>query len=197
MNPLPVRRAAAVFLPLACVATLLCGLLYAVVQQDLRSGANDPQLQLAEDAARALDGGAGPASVVGSPPVDIAASLAPFLEVFDASGNVLASSARLDGRDPVPPIGVLDHARTSSPNAVTWQPRAGVRIASVTVAWQGGTVLAGRSLREVERREDRLLLLVGAGWAGTMVALVVVSVLTARLLGGAGTDRRSELLADG
>ena len=49
-----------------------------------------------------------------------------------------------------------------APNVVTWQPREGVRVATVTARWGGGTVMAGRSLREVERREDQALLLVAA-----------------------------------
>ena len=51
-----VRRALAFFLPVAVLATLTCGLIYAEVQQDQRSGANDPQVQLAEDAAARLNG---------------------------------------------------------------------------------------------------------------------------------------------
>ena len=76
------------------------------------------------------------------------------------------------------------------PCGVTWQPREGIRIASVTVRWSGGTVLAGRSLREVERLEDQALLLVAAGWAATMAALAVACVaaswLAGRLRDGAG-----------
>ena len=55
MRSLVVRRALAFFLPVAVLATLCCGFVYTAVQQDLRMGANDPQLQLAEDAAAFLD----------------------------------------------------------------------------------------------------------------------------------------------
>ena len=50
-----VRRALAFFLPVAVPATLCCGLVYAADQQNLRSGANAPQIQMAQDAASALD----------------------------------------------------------------------------------------------------------------------------------------------
>ena len=181
MSTLPrrslVRVAFATFLPLAVLATLLAGLVYGVAQQGLRSGANDPQLQLAEDAAQALDAGGDPSAVVGQGMVDVAASLASFVVVYDATGRVLASSGRLDGADPVPPSGVLEHAAVDVPNMVTWQPREGVRVATVTARWDGGTVMAGRSLREVERREDQVLLLVAAGWVVTMAALAVASIV--------------------
>jgi hypothetical protein len=36
--------------------------------------------------------------------------------------------------------------------------------------------MAGRSLREVERREDQVLLLVAAGWVVTLVALALASI---------------------
>ncbi len=178
---LVIRRALAFFLPVAVLATLCCCLVYGAVQQDLRMGANDPQRQLAEDAARALDAGTPPTTLVGSATIDLAVSLAPFIVIFDPSGHVLATDGQLDGHDPVPPPGVLDAARQNPPNAVTWEPRAGVRIASVTVPWHGGTVLAGRSLREVERQEDNLLLIAAAAWIVMLGALAVAALVAAWL----------------
>jgi hypothetical protein len=178
MNEL-LRRVIAIFLPVAAVATFATGLVYLEVQHDLRSGANEPQLQLAEDDAAALDAGADPATLVAPRKVDLARSLAPFVVVFDQAGTVLATDGMLDGRDPVPPPGVLDSARRSSPNTVTWQPRAGVRIAQATVAWSGGTVLAGRSLREVERRIDEAGALAAFAWLVGILGLAVVSAVAA------------------
>ena len=90
------RRAIALFLPAAVLATLACGLVYAEVQQSLRSSANDPQYQLATDAAVKLDAGASPASVVGSSAeIDLAASLAPFVIVFDRNHSIVATNASL------------------------------------------------------------------------------------------------------
>jgi hypothetical protein len=177
MVTIVLRRAFAFLLPAAVLLTLACGVAYLLVQQDLRTGADEPQLQMAEDAAAALDGGAAPRSLVAGPVVDIAASLAPYIVVYDTSGAVLAAGGQLDGHDPVPPIGVLQGARADPPNRVTWQPRAGVRVATVSVPWSGGTVLAGRSLRDVERREDLLLLLAGAAWLAGLAAVTGASLL--------------------
>jgi hypothetical protein len=176
------RRTAAFFLPLAVLATATCGLAYAETQQALRSGANDPQVQLAEDAGTRLDAGATPSSVVDtSYAVDLARSLAPFVIVFNAQGLILASNASLDGGQAAPPKGALESARPGSPNAVTWQPRDGLRFATVTVAWKGGTVLAGRSLRVVEEREANAELIAGAAWLAMLAALAAASVLAAWL----------------
>jgi hypothetical protein len=76
---------------------------------------------------------------------------------------------------------VLDAVRPGSPNAVTWQPREAVRIATVTVTWKGGTVLAGRSLRLVEQRETTAELIAGAAWLATLAALAAASVFAAWL----------------
>jgi hypothetical protein len=51
-----------------------------------------------------------------------------------------------------------------------------VRIASVTVPWHGGTVLAGRSLREVERQEGNILLVSAAAWVVMLGALAVTTL---------------------
>jgi hypothetical protein len=87
-------------------------------------------------------------------------------------------SARIDALDggiPVPPHGLLDAAKPGSPSAVTWQPRDGVRIATVTVAWKSGFVLAGRSLDRVEKQEWNAELLAGAAWLCILAALAAAS----------------------
>jgi len=175
-----IRRAVAIFLPLAFLATLASGLAYVETQQELRSSANDPQFQLAEDAAARLDSGARPTDIADTAnPVDIATSLSPFVTVFDANGTVLASNATLDGGQPVPPRGVLQAATGGSPPSVTWQPRPGVRVAAVTIAWKGGTVMAGRSLRRVEQQEWNAQLIAGAAWLVAMAGLAVASAVAA------------------
>jgi len=176
------RRGLTIWLPVAAAATVLAGLIYAAVQHDLRSGANDPQVQMAEDAARALDHGALPSSVVAPSAVDMATSLAAFLIVVDRSGQPVASSAELHGRSPVPPAGVLDAARRTGENTLTWQPEAGVRIASVTVPYRDGYVVAGRSLRLVEQRESDVELIVGLGWLATLVVSAVVTAVALTVL---------------
>ena len=179
--PVRLRLAILVFLPLAVVATGLAGLVYLVAQQDGRWLANEPQVQLAEDAAARLDAGGTPGDQVGPASVDIARSLAPFVVVYGTAGTILATDGTLDGQPPAVPAGVLTSARVTGRDAVTWQPRPGVRIATVTVAWNGGTVLAGRSLRLVEEHADSLEVIVGGGWLATLAALAVAAGAVARL----------------
>lgn len=174
------RRAAAFFLPAAATLTIAAFLAFVAVQQDLRIGANDLPQRLAEDGVAALDGGSGPAVVAGAPPVSIESSLDPFVAVFDAKGTLLATNGSLAGRPPAPPIGVLSAGATGR-DAVTWQPKPGVRVALVALPWKGGTVVAGRSLRAIESRIDAIQVLVAAGLLAGLAVLAVVAAIAARL----------------
>jgi fructose-specific phosphotransferase system IIC component len=171
-----------VFTPVVVAATIVIALVYAVGQQNLRIGANDPQVQMAEDAAARLVAGATPASVIPPQRVDIGQSLAPFLIVFGHDGQPLASSASLDGQLPTPPNGVFGNIPAGGRHEITWAPRSDVRQAAVIVAYRDGFVLAGRSLRLVEQREDALGQLTVFFFivmvAGTGVAALITSWVT-------------------
>ena len=165
------------WLPLAAVITLLSGLIYLAVQQSLRWGANDPQIQMAEDAAVALTAGGTPESVLTSAQVEISSSLSPFMVVYNAAGEPVVSSALLHGATPALPSGIFDYTRQKGEDRVTWQPEAGVRIAAVVVAYGGsqpGFVLTGRSLREVEIRESQVEQITGIAWVVSLAVLLIV-----------------------
>jgi hypothetical protein len=165
------------WLPLAAVTTLLCGLVYLAVQQSLRWGANDPQIQMAEDAATALAAGGTPESVLPADQVEISTSLEPFMVVYGDKGQALASSGLLHGAAPLLPPGIFDHTRQNSEDRVSWQPETGVRVAAVVVAYGGahpGFVLAGRSLREVEKRENQVEQITGIVWLVGLAGLLVL-----------------------
>jgi hypothetical protein len=174
------RHILRIWVPLAVAVTGLAGLVYGAVQQDLRQNANDPQIQIAEDTAAALSGGATVESQLPAGIVPMESSLAPFVMIFDADGNLAASSALLHGAAPALPDGVLAYTFAHADDRVTWQPAAGVRIAAVVVHYAGsggGYVLAGRSLREVEIREDNLFTIAALAWAVTLAASLVVLLL--------------------
>src|SRR5436190_8138570 len=196
--PRAVARAILIWVPLAVAATGLALLVDVAAQQVIRTSADEPQVQLAEDAAAHLDAGATPVGVVPPGTVDLARSLAPYVLVFDDRGALLAGSATLHGQAPSFPSGVLASARARGENRVTWQPEAGVRSATVTVPWRGGYVVAGRSLREAEARVDRLQLLIAAFWlalvAGTGgVALVASFAFSLLFDTGRGSNARGAI----
>jgi hypothetical protein len=176
MNPF--INAAKQFIMLSMVLTLACGICYVAVQQTLRQSANDPQIQMAEDAAAALAKGETPEAFGESAKkIDMARSLAPFLIIFDDNGQPIVSTVQLNGKTPAPPAGVFPYARTHGENRVTWQPRTDVRNATVIVHYAGqkpGFVLTGRSLREVEARISAIGHLIAAGCAVSTLALLMV-----------------------
>ncbi|MGD0913143.1 MAG: hypothetical protein ABR928_14710 [Terracidiphilus sp.] len=166
---------------LAGISTVLALFLYAIPQQVLRLGANDPQIAMAGDAAARLEQGQPPSEAVpAGSEVDMARSLSPFVIAYDDAGVPVASQAQLNGQTPVPPRGVFDYVRTHGEERISWQPlyRDGqrVRIAAV-VQRVGGTrpgfVLAGRSLREEESRQEQVLRMAQVAWLA-MLALIVI-----------------------
>jgi hypothetical protein len=173
------------WLPLAVVITAFSGLAYLSVQQNFRLSANDPQIQMAEDTAQSLLSGNPPENLLPPFKVDISQSLSPFTIIFDKDGRPSTSSAVLDGKTPLPPAGVFADTKNSGETRFTWEPKDGVRSAAVAVYYKGkneGFVLAGRSLREIEKREDHLMSIVFSAWilslAATFLLVAFLSVLT-------------------
>ncbi len=154
------------WMPLAVGISVIPLLIYLTIQQDIRIGANDPQIQMAEDLAVTLNSGK-TATVSGQ--IDVAKSLAPFTIVYDKEGNLISSNASLNGKTPVVPQGVLDGSAKGE-NRVTWQPQAEVRLASVIVSYNKGYVLIGRNMREIEFREDQQFNNIILGWLITLAA---------------------------
>ncbi len=165
-------------LPLTLALLIVVGFVYAAVHQTYRQNANDPQIRLAGDIAAQMSAGSLPEDAIDtkSIKVDPRKSLAPFGVIVDSNGKVTASSMAMDSATPLPPKGVLTASTLDHQNRVTWQPERGVRIALVVQAYKHdqftGYVLVGRSLKEVEVREDMLF------WMAAVTAGVVV------LLGG-------------
>lgn len=163
-----------IWIPLAITITCLSGLIYLVVQQDIRISANDPQIQIAEDLAGQLSNGQNPSALIPGAKTDISKSLANFIILFNKDGQLIGTSAVLDGKNPVIPQEVFVNLKKSQgyETRFTWQPKTGVRSAVVVVYYKGqtpGFVLIGRSLREIEIRESQQEIIVFAGWIVTML----------------------------
>ncbi len=181
------------WLPLAVGGTVVFITLYAVVQQNYRQNANDPQIELAESAAQALSSGFPiDALFQGANRIDMSKSLAPFGMVFDDKGTPLASSGFNGSSSPeLPPSGIFDYVRAHGEDRVTWQTPTGQRFAAVVHGWKNttirtatgtpasGFVLAARSLRLVEEREDQLSWITFFGWLGFIVLTFVLQLGTA------------------
>jgi hypothetical protein len=136
---------------------------------------------MVEDAANAINNGAEPQSLVNSAaPVEISKSLAPFLVIYDATGNGIASNATLNGKALEIPKGVLDYVQKNGADMASWQPQQGVRQAMVAMRaakGKGYTVVAGRSLRKIEERIGLLGQQVLFGWFVSLIGLLAVAII--------------------
>lgn len=165
----------------AAIITLMCGIVYTTVQQSFRADANDPQFQMAEDAADALSNGADPKSLIPSTAnVEISKSLAAFIIIDDDAENIAATNATLNGKAIKIPAGVIPYIQKNGSDAVSWQPQPGVRLAMVglhTTAGKGYVVFTGRSLRKVEERIGKLGKQVLFGWICSLIGMFIIAFL--------------------
>ena len=170
------------WLTMVVVITFLCGFIYVSVQQTLRQDANDPQIQVAEDLANQLSRTARPPTL--NAVIDLKKSLATFVIIFNIKGKPVSSTAYLDNQIPVPPLGVFQFAEKFNENRITWQPQNNVRLASVIVPYGNklGFVLVGRSLREVEKRVDKITLFAAITWLGAIFGSLIVLILNKFLI---------------
>jgi hypothetical protein len=153
------------------VITIVFGTIYVIGQQSLRIGANSPQIQIAEDAAVALNNGTNPVSFANNK-VDMGESLSPFIIIYDKSGKVVSGDGYLNNKIPSVPFGVLQNSVGKDYSFVTWQPQSNVRIASVSVSAENYFVFSGRSLKEVEKQEQSQLQFAEFGWALSVIVVI-------------------------
>lgn len=151
------------------LVTVFSGFVFIAVQQEIRHTANDPQIQIAEDAQNALTQGFSMESVIPSgSKVDLAISLSSFIVLFDEEGNPIGGNALLNGKLPRLPQGVFGYVRENGEDRVTWQPQPELRFAAVITRYAGakssGFILVARSLREVEERQIQLLMQAAIAW---------------------------------
>lgn len=170
------------FLPIGVASTALALMSYVAVQQDLRQSANDPQIQMAEDAAIAMQQGATADTAIGTTRVSAKTGLlAPFITITDDHYKVLATSLQGGSKDFVPPAGAFEYAKTNGEDRITWQPDSLTRLAAVIVPYktsqQSGFVMTARSLKEVEKRENQLTNTIALGWVVLMVLTFIFTLI--------------------
>lgn len=161
------------------LTTIFFGTLYITQQQQLRMGANDPQIQHASDTAAQLNAGT-PPNVLVTGKVNMATSLASFTTIYDKNGRIIVSNASLNNKIPALPDGVLGAANNKEYSAISWQPQQGVRSATIVVAAKDYYVVSGRSLKEVEKRESHLLYYVLFGYVLSLLIMLTIYIMKPR-----------------
>lgn len=180
-----------IWVPIAIAVTGLSVVSFVTVQQLYRQSVNDPQVQIAEDIAWAIENGAKPTAILASSTkIDIATSLRPYTVIYDKDLTPLVWSGTLDGKPPAPPRGVFESAKSSSygsgENRITWQPEDNVRSAIVVVhvLQTDGYVLSGRNMRETEDRIWYMQVIIGVAWLLMLAATLFATWIGARVAAG-------------
>ncbi len=153
-------------------------------QQLLRRGANQPQIQMAQNYAAGFGSGSLHPDSIPAAHIDLASSLEPFVILYNADGNPVRTTGYLNDAAPTPPPGVLAYLHTHSTDNFTWQPRRGIRIAAVAQRIDGlhpGFILVGRSLTLVQQQEDLLRRGTFITWFLLMALLIAGAMLLNRL----------------
>lgn len=175
------KKALLKFLPFVYLITVFCLLTFITAQQLLLQNANDPQIQISEDVAAQIEGGQDPKGIAELSKINMAKSLSPFVIVFGADKKVIANESELNGSEVLPPAGTLDGAEKKGSNRFSWEPEKGTRIAAVITKYKDGYVLAGRNMREIEKRINLIGLLIAAAWFMITVGMLAVVLLKQRL----------------
>ena len=154
------------------VATLVLGAAYAMVQQSTRLSADDLPLTTAQIAQQELQSGSAAADVVPTLKTDLRNDASVFMIITDNTKHILASSAELDSQTPLPPAGVFSYAAQHGSDHFTWQPAAGVRLATRIVKYgqspNDGFIITGQSLKPYEQRIQTYGYLALAGWLAAL-----------------------------
>lgn len=166
----------------AVVLTIAIAAVYLTAQQLDRQSADEQPLRLASQLA-SLDEipDAAPADRV-----DLASSRALFYVVYDASGTPVSGTGYLDGELAQVPAGVITTAADQGENSVSWQPRTGLRFATVELRDGDRVVMAGQSLAPSETRTQNIGALLLLGWVGGVVLLTIGAIVHVRI--GAALD---------
>ncbi len=161
------------------LVTFFSLLIFGTGQYILRSGADDPQVQIANDTVAGLNAGYPVDAISPGPGKTIDKGTTAFVLVYDQDGNPIAGSALYKDKIPQIPKGVFAHAMKSGDHRVTWQPAKELRFASVIIPYKSptveGFVVSARSLKETESRIAKLGSFVFTSWILMMLFVAITS----------------------
>ncbi|MFE5838814.1 hypothetical protein [Arthrobacter sp. NPDC056493] len=175
------------WLTAAVVVTALFGSVYLVLQQVERRSANDAPAAAAAAQVQLI--GAGTASA--GPRLELTPDSGVFILVYGADDRPESGTATLHKELPLIPAGVLEAARRTGYDAVTWQPEPGLRLAIIARPSDGRVIVAGQSLAPYEDRDGFTLAVLALGWLGSVLVIAAGYAATGYLLRrGRGPDGR-------
>jgi hypothetical protein len=161
------------WLAAAIIITLIFGSAYVTLQQIGRHLAN-----AAPAAAAAVQVQQMGSETLTGPRLELTPDSGVVVMVFGEDNQPSSTTVTLHGELPILPAGVLETARTSGSDFVTWQPEPGLRMAVVARQAAGSVVVAGQSLTPFEDIDRMSLFFLAAGWLGSVVVLAAAYTAT-------------------
>ncbi len=144
-----------------------------MVQQSTRMSADDQPIIVGETILKELSSGAQPSDTVPELKTDLRQDPTVFAIVTDGERHVIASSASLDGKTPLPPKGTFDFTKTNNTDHYTWQPSSDVRLATRMYKYgtdnNGGYIITGQSLKLTENKINTYTVLAAAAWIAVLI----------------------------
>lgn len=173
------KKFISIWLILMLAGIFTAGCAYISTQQSLRSGADGPAVTAVRQAMVKLENGETPQNALPEK-TDIRTSQTPFVYIYDSDKNLVASSAAYGSESIAYPVSVLSEIDKRGENRVTWQPKTGLRFATVGIQFVGGYIIGCYPLSETENTISHIsaLLLIGSA---------LYAVGSAVILGVAGT----------
>lgn len=159
-------------------STLVLAAAYAMVQQSTRLSADDQPIVIGKTMVKELAGGAQPSDTVPNLNTDLREDPTVFAIVTDSGRHILASSASLDGKTPLPPAGTFEFTKNNNTDHFTWEPANGVRLATRMYNYgtgdNGGFIITGQSLEQAENKIKTYTVLVVAAWIAVFIWTSVI-----------------------
>lgn len=173
------------WLAIVGASTLVLGAGYAMAQQSARLTADQAPLVAAQQTKQLLENGKTANDSIPNNQVNLASDAAVFVTVTDSNRHILASNAKLGDRVPLPPLGVFSFTTTNSSDSFTWQPQAGVRLATRVLAYKtadgtSGFVVTGQSLQSAENQIDVFGKLALSAWIAVVAWVTLIYFFAGR-----------------
>lgn len=170
-------RTVVIFVTLVLLITVIFGAIFGTGQQVLRGDSDYPQVEVVQQVQGIIEQGVPLDVIVNSEEaINLEESMSLFVMIFDKDKNLVSSSAKIGEQSPTPPSESFDIAKSKGENKFTWQPQDGVRLAAVLKpVGDKAFVLAGKSLKETDKRVQTLGVFTLIGWA---VSIVLALLLT-------------------
>lgn len=173
------------FLAIVGMSTLILAAAYTMVQQSTRLSADDQPLSMSQTVKNELEAGSSANDVITGQTINLDSNTNPFVIITDDTRHVLSSTANLNGKTPLPPLGVFDFTSEHGSDHFTWQPADNVRLATRVVSYGNttgnkGFVITGQSLKPYEDRISTYGELALAAWLAVLAWSFLILVLPER-----------------